>query len=69
MSRVLKKALKTFIFIIAGAFVGLGYYYLFGCSSGICVITSSPWSTMAYTAVIGALLSVLFKKECKQCNT
>lgn len=69
MSRVLKKALKVFIFIIIGALVGLGYYYLFGCSSGTCVITSSPWATMAYTAVIGGLLSVLFEKECKQCNT
>lgn len=69
MKRVLKKLAKVLAFALAGALVGVGYYYLFGCSSGTCAITSSPWSTMAYTSIIGVLLYFLFEKEDKQCNT
>ena len=54
--------LRTILFMTAGALVGLGYYYLFGCS-GNCSITSSPWMTMVYVGVIGALLSAVTKKK------
>lgn len=69
MKKVLKKSIKVLVFTVIGALVGLGYYYLFGCSDGSCTITSNPWSTMAYTGLIGALLSVLFEKGCQECNT
>ena len=59
----MKKLIRLGLFILAGALVGLGYYYLFGCS-GNCAVTSSPWMTMFYVAVIGALLSgVIPQKE------
>ena len=59
----MKKFIRPALFVLAGVLVGLGYYYLFGCS-GNCAVTSSPWMTMAYVAVIGGLLSgVIPKKE------
>ena len=58
----MKKYLRPLLFIIAGVLLGLGYYYLFGCS-GNCSITASPWMTMAYMGIIGGLLSVVTKKE------
>ena len=58
----MKGLLRAVLFVAAGALLGLGYYYLFGCS-GNCSITASPWMTMAYVAVIGALLSAVIKKK------
>ena len=49
--------------------VGLGYYYVVGCSTGSCAITSNPIITMIYMGVIGLLLSGLFGKGCDgKCN-
>ncbi len=48
---------KTLIGIVAGAALGYAYYHFVGCASGACPITSSPWSSMIYGSVIGALLS------------
>ncbi len=58
----MKDFVRLCLFAVLGALVGLGYYYLFGCS-GNCTIVSSPWMTMAYVAVIGALLSAVIKKK------
>ena len=58
----MKGLLRPALFVIAGALLGLGYYYLFGCS-GNCAITANPWMTMAYMGVIGGLLSEVTKKK------
>lgn len=58
----MKKFVRIGLFVLAGALVGLGYYYLFGCS-GNCAVTSSPWMTMAYMSVIGGLLSTVTEKK------
>ena len=58
----MKKIIRPGLFMAAGALLGLGYYYLFGCS-GNCAITASPWMTMAYMGVIGGLLSEVTKKK------
>ena len=58
----MKKYLRLSLFVLAGVFLGLGYYYLFGCS-GNCAVTSSPWMTMAYMGVIGGLLSAVTEKK------
>lgn len=59
----MKRFFRLSLFVLAGALVGLGYYYLVGCS-GNCAVTSAPWMTMAYVGVIGGLLSgVTAKKE------
>lgn len=53
--------LPAALFTLGGALLGLGYYYLAGCATGSCPITSSPYSTMAYMGVIGWLLSGVFR--------
>lgn len=58
----MRKYLRPMLFIIAGALLGLGYYYLLGCS-GNCAVTSSPWATMIYVGIIGGLFSAVTKKE------
>ena len=64
MKEQMKKWLRPALFILGGALTGLGYYYLVGCSSGTCAITSSPLSSMAYMAVVGWLLSGAFGSCC-----
>ena len=62
MCNCVKKKLRVLLFAAAGALVGLGYYYLFGCS-GNCAVTASPWVTMGYVGVIGGLLAVITQKK------
>ena len=69
MKSKLKKLLRPFLFTVGGALAGLGYYYVVGCSTGSCAITSNPIITMIYMGVIGLLLSGLFGKGCDgKCN-
>jgi hypothetical protein len=49
--------IKSLIGIIVGAAIGFGYYKLVGCSSGTCPITSNPYISMLWGAVMGAFLS------------
>lgn len=60
----MKKWLRPALFTQGGGLVGLGYYYLVGCSTGACVITSNPLTSMAYMAVVGWLLSGAFGSCC-----
>ena len=62
MNSKLKKLLRPLLFTIGGALAGLGYYYVVGCSTGSCAITSNPFITMIYMGVAGLLLSGLFGK-------
>jgi hypothetical protein len=48
---------KSLVGIIVGAAIGFGYYKLVGCSSGTCPITSNPYISMLWGAVMGALLA------------
>lgn len=57
MKERMKKWLRPALFALGGALVGLAYYALVGCSSGTCIITSSPFSSMAYMALVGLVLS------------
>jgi hypothetical protein len=41
---------------ILGAAVGFAYYHYVGCASGTCPLTSNPWTSTAYGAVVGVLL-------------
>ena len=49
--------LRTAIGIIVGAGLGFAYYKFIGCSTGACPITSNPWSSTLYGALMGALVS------------
>jgi len=42
---------------IVGGALGLAYYRFVGCSSGACPITSNPWDSLLYGALLGALLA------------
>ena len=66
----LKKVLRPSLFALGGMAVGLAYYFLVGCSTGSCAITSNPVRSMLYMGLIGLLLSGIFGKRSEnQCNT
>lgn len=52
--------------IVVGAVAGLMYWNFIGCSSGSCAITSKPFNSSAYGALMGGLLFSTFKKEEKK---
>ena len=54
--------LRPALFTAAGAAAGAFYYTFFGCTSG-CAITSSPFLTVAYGALMGWLLCGVVQKE------
>lgn len=47
--------LHTVAFALGGAGLGFGYYKLVGCSSGACPITSNPYISTLFGAVMGFL--------------
>ena len=64
-----KKWMRSALFTAAGALAGLGYYFLVGCFTGTCIITSNPFTSMAYMGVIGWLLSGIVGTGCEdKCN-
>lgn len=66
----LKKVVRPSLFALGGMAVGLAYYFLVGCTTGSCAITSNPVRSMLYMGLIGLLLSGIFGKRCEnQCNT
>ena len=42
---------------VVGAVLGFGFYRFVGCASGTCPITSNPWLSTIFGAVLGALVS------------
>jgi hypothetical protein len=52
--------------VLMGSVAGWLYWYYVGCTSGTCVITSSPVNSSLYGALLGALLFGLLKKENKR---
>ena len=64
MKERMKRWLRPALFTLGGVLAGLAYYYLAGCSTGVCVITSSPLRTMVYMGLIGFLISGAFGLCC-----
>jgi Family of unknown function (DUF6132) len=50
----------------AGAVAGYLYWQQVGCASGSCIITSKPFNSTTYGALMGALLLGMFKRENKK---
>ncbi len=47
---------STALFVLGGAALGFGYYYFVGCHTGTCPLTSNPYISTAYGALVGLLL-------------
>lgn len=51
--------------VVLGATGGFLYWYFVGCASGTCMITSNPWNSSVYGAVMGGLFFSILKTERK----
>lgn len=51
--------------IVIGAIGGYLYYAQIGCESGTCAITSSPWKSTLWGALMGYLLFDMFNRKPK----
>lgn len=68
MKELIKKHLLKIIGITIGGLGGFAYYHFVGCASGTCPITSNPYITIAYGALLGYLLLDMFKKKENETN-
>ncbi len=59
---IIKKALP----VLGGALLGYSYYYFIGCYSGTCPITSNPYISTFYGALIAFILVLPSKKKSEQ---
>lgn len=48
---------KIIIGVILGAVIGFLYYRFIGCRSGACMITSNPYISTIYWALLGGLIA------------
>ena len=70
MKKTLRALLQPLLFTLGGAAAGYAYYALVGCATGTCAITSSPVRSALYFALVGFLLSFVFRKGCRDgCST
>lgn len=63
MNDFVKKHILKIVGIPVGAIGGYLYYYFVGCASGTCPITSNPYISVVYGAIMGYLIFDLFKKK------
>lgn len=57
--------LPALIGIILGAIGGYIYYVEVGCTTGTCPLTSNPYGSIVYGALIGYLFGDMFRKKKK----
>jgi len=63
MKNFIKKHLLKITGLSVGAIGGFVYYHFVGCASGTCPITSNPYISVLYGALLGYLLFDMFKKK------
>jgi hypothetical protein len=63
MTLLFQKYKRDLIGITLGAVAGFLYWKFVGCSSGTCMITSKPFNSSLYGAVMGFLVAGIFKKD------
>lgn len=64
----IKQYYLILIGVVVGAIAGYLYYYMIGCSSGSCSITSKPLNSTLYGSFMGGLLFSMFNKPKKKTN-
>jgi hypothetical protein len=57
------KWFRRVFFTGLGALAGFAYYYFIGCSTGTCPLTSNPYTSIIYGAVVGLVLSIDGKRK------
>lgn len=62
----MKAWVRPLLFAAGGAAAGYLYYRFVGCTTGTCPISSNPYLSMGYLAVVGLLLSGIFNKPKKK---
>jgi len=55
--------------VFLGSIGGFAYFYFVGCKSGTCPISSNPYISIGYGAVLGYLFFDMFKLKNKNSNT
>lgn len=63
MKEFIRKNLLKITGILIGGIGGFAYYHFAGCTSGTCPITSNPYISIVYGALLGYLLLDMFKKK------
>lgn len=63
MKDKLRRWRQPLLFTLGGALLGLLYSYYGRCTGGVCRLSAQPVLTMAYMAVVGWLLSIVFTKK------
>lgn len=61
-----KKIAKLILPVAVGALLGYAYYYFIGCNTGSCPITSNPYTTTGYGALLGLIWAFPFNKKEKK---
>ncbi len=66
---MLMNTLKKYKWILIGSFIGAGlgfsYYYFVGCVNGTCKISSNPYISTIYGAIMAGLVVSMFDKKTK----
>lgn len=55
--------IKRIFPVLGGAVLGYAYYHFIGCNSGGCPISSNPYISTVYGALIGVVLGIPNKKK------
>jgi len=53
--------LRLILGVVIGGGLGFAYYKFIGCSTGTCPLTSNPFISTIYGAVLGALVATSFR--------
>lgn len=56
---------KQILWILGGGAAGFAWYYYVGCLSGSCPISSNPYISTGYGAVVGLLASGALRRDKK----
>ena len=51
------QVIKSALGLVIGGALGFAYYKFIGCTTGACPITSNPWISTGYGALMGFLIA------------